>query len=374
MLPINSNDFSDDLAMKETAFTDIHRQLGGKIVEFAGFAMPVQYTGIMEEHQRVRNSVGMFDVSHMGEVEIRGKDALAFVQKITINDAGKLKEGGVQYSAMCYDDGGIVDDLLVYHMGEYFLLVINASNTAKDIAWMRQHASGDVSINDISDKTSLLAVQGPRSLDTLRRLSSVPLDGLVYYHFLRGTIAGIPAVISRTGYTGELGFELYFDAAKSTGEHVWNEVMKAGKEYQIGPAGLGARDTLRLEMGYCLYGNDIDQKTNPLEAGLGWITKPDKGIFIGQEPIRLVKKRGPSRKLVGFTAEGRLVPRHGYAIATGERQVGEITSGTFSPTLQRSIAMGYVETGSLAPGTELHVTVRETRVPLTVTPVPFLKK
>jgi aminomethyltransferase len=360
--------------MKQTAFTEIHRRLGGKMVEFAGFEMPVQYTGIVEEHQRVRNGVGVFDVSHMGEVEIHGKDALAFVQRITINDASRLKEGRVQYSAMCYENGGIVDDLLVYNMGGHYMLVINASNTAKDLEWMRRHVQGDVRITDVSDSTSLLAIQGPRSLDTLRKLTRVNLESLQYYHYVRGDVAGVAGVISRTGYTGELGFEIYFPGERASGEKVWDALMESGKPFGIGPAGLGARDTLRLEMGYCLYGHDIDQTTNPIEAGLGWITKADKGAFLGRDPIAAMVQHGPTRKLVGFTSPDRLVPRQGYAIRAGGKQVGAVTSGTFSPSLQQSIGMGYVEAGYTAPGSPLVVLVRDKEVPVTLTTLPFLKK
>lgn len=360
--------------MKSTAFTEIHRRLNGKMVEFAGFSMPVQYTGITEEHLRVRSSVGVFDVSHMGEVEIHGKDALAFVQRITINDAARLKDGRVQYSAMCYDDGGIVDDLLVYHMGTHYMLVINAANTAKDIAWMKDHVAGDMRIEDVSDATSLLAVQGPRSLDTLKKLTRVNLDALPYYHSVRGTIAGMNATISRTGYTGELGFEIYTGSDGASGEALWGAVMEAGKPFGIGPVGLGARDTLRLEMGFCLYGHDIDQTTNPIEAGLGWITKVDKGSFVGREPIVSMLQSGPRRKLVGFVSPDRLVPRQGYPIVADGQQVGVVTSGTFSPSLQQSIGMGYVETASAKPGTSLNVRVRDREVPVNVVSLPFLKK
>jgi aminomethyltransferase len=318
--------------------------------------------------------VGVFDVSHMGEVEIHGKDALAFVQRITINDASRLKEGRVQYSAMCYEHGGIVDDLLVYNMGSHYMLVINASNTVKDLEWMRANAAGDIRIVDVSDATSLLAVQGPRSLETLRKLTRVNLESLQYYHYVRGEVAGIPAVISRTGYTGELGFEIYFAGDRTLGEKAWAALMEAGKPFGIGPAGLGARDTLRLEMGYCLYGHDIDQTTNPIEAGLGWITKVDKGMFLGREPIATMVQKGSGRKLVGFTSPDRLVPRQGYAIRTAGKQVGAVTSGTFSPSLQQSIGMGYVDAGWAAPGAQLLVAVRDKEVPVTLTTLPFLKK
>lgn len=362
------------MGLKRTAFYDRHVELGGKIVEFAGFEMPVQYAGIVEEHKCVRDHVGIFDVSHMGEVEIHGTGALAFVQSITINDASKLTPGKVQYSAMCYPDGGIVDDLLVYHMGAYYMLVINAANTAKDIAWMQQHIGSDVTLVDRSDATSLLAVQGPRSLDTLKKLTDADLGSMAYYHWIHARVAGVEMVVSRTGYTGELGFELYCTADKATGERVWDAVFEAGKDYGIAPIGLGARDTLRLEMGFCLYGNDIDNTTNPLEAGLGWITKIDKGSFIGQEAIKKVKQAGLKRKLVAFAVNDKAFPRHGYPIHVGGAAVGTVTSGTFSPTLERGIGMGYVPFASSATGSTIAVMIRNRPVPATVVSLPFVKK
>jgi len=362
------------MALKRTAFYDRHVQLGGKIVEFAGYEMPVQYAGIVDEHKRVREHVGVFDVSHMGEVLIRGNDALAFIQSMTINDASKLTPGRVQYSAMCYPDGGIVDDLLVYHMGDHYMLVINAANTPKDIAWMQQHLRGDVTLTDRSDATSLLAVQGPRSLETLKQLTDADLGAMPYYHWLHARVAGVEMLVSRTGYTGELGFELYFDADRSTGERVWDAVLDAGKKHNIAPIGLGARDTLRLEMGFCLYGNDIDQTTNPLEAGLGWITKVDKGNFNGQEAIKRVKQSGLKRKLVAFTVNDKAFPRHGYPIHSGGAPVGAVTSGTFSPILERGIGLGYVPVALSAPGSTIDVMIRNRAVPATVVSLPFVKK
>jgi len=361
------------MSAKQTAFTFIHERLGGKMVEFAGFVMPVQYSGIVEEHRRVRESVGMFDVSHMGEVEIRGKDAQAFLQKITVNDVGRLAEGRVQYSAMCYPDGGIVDDLLVYHMGDRYMLVINASNTAKDIAWMRENLSGDVVLTDLSDATSLLAVQGPRALDTLQKLTRVNLQSVPYYHFTRGVLADVEMIISRTGYTGERGFELYFRSDPATGAKVWNAVMGAGKDVGILPIGLGARDTLRLEMGFCLYGNDIDQTTHPLEAGLGWITKIEKPAFNGKEVLLKAKQEGLRRRLVGFVMEDKAFPRHGYEIQVAGAVSGNVTSGTFSPILEKGIGMGYVPAAQAKPGTRIDIMIRNRPVPAQVAPLPFVK-
>lgn len=360
--------------LKRTAFYDIHRALGARIVEFEGFEMPVQYAGIIEEHRRVRESVGLFDVSHMGEVEVRGKDALAFIQRITTNDASKLSTGRVQYSAMCYDDGGMVDDLLVYQMGDRFMLVINAANTEKDIAWMKQHVAGDMQLNDLSDEFSLLAVQGPKALLALSTLTKADIGSLPYYHFLRGDLAGVDMIISRTGYTGELGFELYFPSDVATGARVWNAVMDAGAPHGIGPVGLGARDTLRLEMGYCLYGHDIDKSTNPIEAGLSWITKTEKGEFVGRAPIMKAKREGVTRKLVGFALNDRAFPRQGYPINAGGSPTGSVTSGTFSPVLDRGIGMGYVAPAQATPGTVLTVSIRNREIPAEVVQPPFIRK
>ncbi|MBP1654528.1 MAG: gcvT [Bacteroidetes bacterium] len=362
------------MALKQTPFHGAHVRSGAKLVEFAGFEMPIQYAGIVEEHKRVRNSVGVFDVSHMGEVEVRGPGALAFVQRITVNDASRLVEGRVQYSAMCYEDGGIVDDLLVYHCGDHYMLVINASNTEKDIAWMRSHATGDVTINDRSESTGLLAVQGPKSLATLQRLTDLDLGSIQYYHWKPGMIAGVKALVSRTGYTGELGFELYVGSDPAAGLALWDAVMEAGREHEIGPVGLGARDTLRLEMGFCLYGNDIDRTTNPLEAGLGWITKLEKGDFIGRQALQAVKQQGLRRKLVGFSLNDRAFPRHGYEIQAGGKRIGVVTSGTFSPVLEKGIGMGYVDAAHAASGSALDIMVRDRCVPATVVQLPFIRK
>lgn len=361
-------------SLKRTAFFDIHQKLGAKMVPFAGFNMPVQYRGIIEEHRRVRESVGVFDVSHMGEIEIRGKDALAFIQAITVNDASKLTEGRVQYSAMCYEDGGIVDDLLVYNLGDHFMFVVNASNIEKDYAWMQENLVGDVTLSNRSDALSLLAVQGPNSLAVLEKLTNIDLPAIQYYHFTRGKLADVEMIISRTGYTGELGFELYFPSDVASGEKVWNAIFNAGKKFNIGPVGLGARDTLRLEMGFCLYGNDIDQTTNPLEAGLGWITKLDKGDFRGKTEMVKAKSSGLKRKLVGFALNDKAFPRHGYDIRSNGETIGTVTSGTFSPILDKGIGMGYVPVASAKAGTSFTVAVRNKEIAATITPLPFIKK
>ena len=360
--------------MKRTAFYDIHASLGAKIVEFGGFEMPVQYSGIIDEHLAVRNKVGVFDVSHMGEFEVRGKEALAFLQKATINDVSKLSEGRAQYSAMCYEDGGIVDDLLVYHCGDHYMLVVNASNTAKDFEWLRSQATGGVELRDVSDSLSLLAVQGPKSPTTLQKLTKIDLSKMEYYHFTRGNLAGEQMIVSRTGYTGELGFELYFSSNPKTAKIVWDAIFDAGKEFGVMPVGLGARDTLRLEMGFCLYGNDIDQTTNPLEAGLGWITKLDKGDFVGKTVLTKTKQSGMQKKLAGFVIPERAVARHGYDIRKNDAKVGHVTSGTFSPSLQKGIGMGYVQPDLAKPGQVLQLDIRGRSVPATVMKLPFYQR
>ncbi len=360
--------------MKRTAFYEIHKSLGAKIVEFAGFEMPVQYSGIIAEHLTVRNRVGVFDVSHMGEFQVRGQDALQFLQNATVNDVSKLTEGKVQYSAMCYADGGIVDDLLVYNAGDHYMLVVNASNIEKDFDWLQSQRKGDVELKNVSDEFSLLAVQGPKSLETIQKLTAAPLSTIEYYHFKRGTVAGIPMIISRTGYTGELGFELYFESSPTTGKKVWDAVFAAGKEFGIGPIGLGARDTLRLEMGFCLYGNDIDQTTHPLEAGLGWITKLNKGEFVGKGPMVMAKEAGLKRRLVGLTLPQKNIARHGYAIASDGSTIGHVTSGTFSPSLQKSVALGYVDSAHAKPGSIVSVPIRGKAIDASVVTIPFLQK
>lgn len=362
--------------MKRTALYDIHRQLGAKLVEFGGYEMPVMYSGIIEEHKTVRASVGMFDVSHMGEFEISGRDALSLIQRVTTNDASKLMQGKAQYSAMCYDEGGIVDDLLVYHRGDRFMLVVNASNIAKDFEWIQSHATDlQVSVIDKSESYSLVAVQGPDSLATLQPLTQTDLSSMPYYSFLEGEIAGVSGIISRTGYTGELGFELYVDSSVSTSEKIWTAIMISGGKFGIKPIGLGARDTLRLEMGFCLYGNDIDKSTNPLEAGLGWITKLEKGEFVGRSALLEAKRRGLTRKLVGFVIDDeRAFPRHGYEIRRDGTIAGEVTSGTISPVLDRGIGMGYVDSASAVPSTPLNILVRSKEVKAHVVKIPFISK
>ena len=361
--------------MKRTAFYSIHQQLGAKLVEFAGYEMPIQYSSIHEEHRAVRSGVGVFDVSHMGEFHIRGGDSLRLVQRVTTNDASRLTDGKVQYSSMCYADGGIVDDLLVYHAGDHYMFVVNASNIQKDFDWIRSHIGDlNVQLTDQSDRTSLLAIQGPKSLATLQKLTPADLSAVPYYSFVRTKVAGIDMLVSRTGYTGELGFEIYFDSTPSFAEKVWSALMDAGREFDIKPVGLGARDTLRLEMGFCLYGNDIDKTTNPLEAGLGWITKLDKGEFVGRDALLKVKQKGIARKLVGFVVEDeKAYPRHGYEIRVDGNPGGFVTSGTVSPTLDQGIGLGYVPSASAEPGSTLRILIRNKEAKSHIVKPPFIK-
>ena len=360
---------------KRTPFYELHREHGAKIIPFAGYEMPVQYaTGIVHEHTAVRNSVGIFDVSHMGEFEVRGGGALGFVSRMTTNDPATLGPGRVQYSAMCYDNGGIVDDLLVYNLGTHYLLVVNASNLEKDFTWLKDHVTGDVELRNVSDEVALLAVQGPKSLETLQKICRQDLSGLKYYHAMEATVAGVPMTVSRTGYTGELGYELYFKADATTARRVWEAIAESGKTFGIIPVGLGARDTLRLEMGYCLYGNDIDQTTNPLEAGLGWVTKLDKSDFLGKQALLEAKARGLTRTLVGFTLADKALARHGYAIVKDGKQLGHVTSGTFSPTLKTGIGMGYVPPELARAGTRFEVDIRGKSAEATVVGLPFIAK
>ncbi len=357
---------------KKTAFYDIHQQAGGKLVPFAGYYMPIQYRGIIEEHRRVRATVGLFDVSHMGEFIVNGPNAEAFLQKITINDVSKLAIKQVQYSAMCYENGGIVDDLLIYRFPEHYLMVVNAANLDKDWEWVKGHLIDGVSLINESDDLSLLALQGPMAQKTLQKLTTFDLNSLEYYWLDEAEVAGVKMMVSRTGYTGELGYELCFPVENSV--KIWQALMTAGAEFDIEPIGLGARDTLRLEMKYCLYGNDIDATTNPLEAGLGWITKLNKGEFIARDELLKVKAAGLKRKLIGFDMPDRAFPRHGYAIYAHGARVGEVASGTFSPSLEKGIGTGYVPTELAAIGTMLEIEIRSTRMPATVCETPFYNK
>jgi len=360
--------------MKKTRFNKIHKNIGAKMVDFAGYEMPVQYSSIILEHKAVRSSVGVFDVSHMGEIFISGEKALDFVQLITVNDASKLIPGRVQYSAMCYADGGIVDDLLVYKIADdNFMLVVNAANIEKDFNWMVENDEYSVAIKNRSDDYSLLAVQGPNSKNIIQKLVEDELN-LEYYHFTQTRLAGVDMIISRTGYTGELGYELYFTGDEADAEKVWNKIFEAGKQYGIQPAGLAARDSLRLEMGFCLYGNDIDQTTNPIEAGLGWITKLKKDKFVGQEAIKKVKEEGIKRRLVAIISNERIFPRQGYEIFSDGKKIGTITSGTVSPMLDKPIALGYVDAEYKSVGTKVNIVIRNKEVPAEIVKLPFIEK
>lgn len=360
--------------MKKTTLFDVHQKLGAKIVDFAGYQMPVQYSSIIAEHKAVRNSVGVFDVSHMGEVFVRGEKALDFVQHITVNDASKLTPGKVQYSAMCYPDGGIVDDLLVYKVSDKeYLLVVNASNKDKDYNWMKENNTFGVQLDDESDEFSLLAVQGPNSQKVVQKICDAEVN-MEYYNFIKAKCAGIDMIVSRTGYTGELGYELYFKGNEADAEKVWNALFEAGKEFDIQPVGLGARDSLRLEMGYCLYGNDIDQTTNPLEAGLGWITKLKKENFIAKDVLVKVKEEGLKRKLVPIITDEKAFPRHGYDLTVNGEVVGHITSGTVSPILDKPIAMGYVKTEFANENGKVNFLIRGKEIPAVITKLPFVNK
>ena len=356
--------------LKRTPLRDVHVKAGAKMVPFGGWDMPVQYTGIIEEHRTVRRAVGLFDISHMGEFEVRGPDALGAVQRLCTNDAAALEDGQVQYAALCYPEGGIVDDLTVYRLAaDHFMLVVNASNIDKDWTWVTAQSTGRAEWRNVSEETALLAVQGPKAEGLLRRLADRDVSGLAYYRFARGAVAGVSGIISRTGYTGEDGFELYVAAGHA--ERLWSALMEAGRSDGIRPIGLGARDTLRLEMKYALYGNDIDQTTNPLEAGLGWVVKPAKGDFIGRDAIEALRARGVARKLIGFEMAERAVPRHGYRLLSAGAPVGVVTSGSFGPSVERSIGMGYVPTALAAVGSDLDVEIRGTAQPARVVKTPF---
>jgi len=359
--------------MKSTALTEKHISLGAKMVPFAGYNMPVTYEGINAEHATVRNGVGVFDVSHMGEFILKGEKALDLIQRVTSNDASKLYDGKVQYSCLPNEEGGIVDDLLVYRIDEKtYMLVVNASNIDKDWNWIQKFNSEAVEMHNISDKTSLLAVQGPKAAEALQSLTDIDLASMEYYSFTKGTFAGVEnVVVSATGYTGAGGFEIYCDNEHA--EKVWDAVFEAGKPFNIQPIGLGARDTLRLEMGFCLYGNDIDDTTSPIEAGLGWVTKFTKK-FTNSEALLAQKEAGVKRKLIGFEMIDRGIPRHDYEIVNEAGEViGKVTSGTQAPSLQKAIGMGYIEKASSKEGTEIYINIRNNKIKAKVVKFPFYK-
>jgi len=360
--------------MKNTALTHIHESLGAKMVPFAGYNMPVQYEGVNAEHETVRNGVGVFDVSHMGEFLISGPNALDLIQKVTTNDASTLVIGKAQYSCLPNENGGIVDDLIVYKIkDEQYLLVINASNIEKDWNWISSKNDVGAEMKNISDDYSLLAIQGPMAMEAMQSLTSVDLAGIKYYHFEVADFAGVEhVIISATGYTGSGGFEIY---AKNTEiEQIWKKVFEAGEAYGIKPIGLAARDTLRLEMGFCLYGNDINDTTSPLEAGLGWITKFNKD-FTNSENLKAQKEAGVLRKLVGFELTERGIPRHDYEIVDKDGNIiGIVTSGTMAPSLNKGIGLGYVTTEFSGVDSEIFIRIRKNDIPAKVVKLPFYKK
>ncbi|MBZ9650841.1 glycine cleavage system aminomethyltransferase GcvT [Psychroflexus montanilacus] len=359
--------------MKSTALNHIHHQLGAKMVPFAGYEMPVSYKGVNEEHETVRQHLGVFDVSHMGEFFVEGKQALDLIQKVTTNDASKLVDGQAQYTCMPNSTGGIVDDLIIYKFhDEKFMMVVNASNIEKDWEWINSHNSFDAKLSDLSDDYSLLAIQGPKAVEAMQSISPLDLTAIKFYHFEVGEFAGAQdVIISATGYTGSGGFEIYFK--NKDAEHIWTAVLEAGKDFGIQPIGLAARDTLRLEMGMCLYGNDIDETTSPIEAKLGWITKFTKD-FINAEALKEEKEKGPSRKLVAFEVIEKGIPRHGYDLLTTEGDnIGHVTSGTMSPSLKKAIGMGYVKTEYAKFGTEILIQIRKKQIKAVIVKPPFYK-
>ena len=359
--------------MKSTALSEKHIALGAKMVPFAGYNMPVTYEGINAEHATVRNSVGVFDVSHMGEFILKGEKALDLIQRVCSNDASKLHDGKIQYSCLPNKDGGIVDDLLVYRIDEKsYMLVVNASNIEKDWNWIQEFNTENVEMHNISDQTSLLAIQGPKAADALQSLTDVDLASMEYYTFVKGKFAGVDNVlISATGYTGAGGFEIYFE--NQYADQIWDAIFEAGQPFNIKPIGLGARDTLRLEMGFCLYGNDIDDTTSPIEAGLGWITKFTKP-FTNADALKAQKEAGITKKLVGFEMIDRGIPRHDYEIADADGNIiGKVTSGTQSPSLQKAIGMGYIAKDFTKEGTEIFIVIRNTPIKAKIVKFPFLK-
>lgn len=359
--------------MKNTALTSTHEALGAKMVPFAGYNMPVQYEGVTIEHETVRNGVGVFDVSHMGEFLIEGPNALKLIQKVSSNDAEKLSVGKAQYSCLPNDTGGIVDDLIIYRIKEEtYLLVVNASNIEKDWNWIASKNDVGAEMRDLSEDYSLLAIQGPKAVEAMQTLTSHDLSEIKFYNFIVGDFAGIEhVIISATGYTGSGGFEIY--CKNSEVKQVWDKVMEAGASFGIKPIGLAARDTLRLEMGYCLYGNDIDDTTSPIEAGLGWICKFNK-TFTNSEALEDEKRRTPERKLVGFELDERGIPRQGYDIVDSHgKTIGNVTSGTMSPSLGKGIGMGYVPAVFADVGSKINIQIRKNAVPATIVKLPFYK-
>lgn len=362
-----------DATLLRTPLHGEHAALNAKLVPFAGYEMPVQYpTGITAEHNAVRGAAGLFDVSHMGEFEVRGARALEFVQYVTTNDVSKLEVGQAQYSTLLNHDGKMLDDLLVYRYPSHYMLVVNGSNKDKDFAWVSRFAADfGVDLRDRTDEIALLALQGPKAERILARLTDAGLESIRYYRFTEGTVNGIPATISRTGYTGEDGFELYVAAEHAAA--LWRQLLRAGAQDGLLPAGLGCRDSLRLEMGYALYGNDLDEGRTPLEAGLGWVVKLDKGDFVGRDALVRQKEEGVKERLVGFVLRERGFPRHGYGVVVDGRPAGEVTSGVLSPSLGQGIGMAYVPAASAKPGTEIGIAIRDRTLAAEVVRPPFYK-
>lgn len=363
--------------MKNTPFTAKHIALGAKMAEFAGYNMPISYSGINEEHAAVREQAGVFDVSHMGEFILKGPGALDLIQRVTSNDASKIAAGKAQYSCLPNEEGGIVDDLIIYCLEENntYMLVVNASNIEKDWNWISRHNTENVDMENISDQTALLAIQGPKAVSIIQPLTEVDLSNMKYYTFEKGKFAGVDNVlISATGYTGSGGVEIYFKDEGDHAEKIWNALFEIGAAQGLKPVGLGARDTLRLEKGFCLYGNDIGDTTSPYEAGLGWITKLNKPDFTGKAALEAVKAAGVKRKLVGLEMIDRGIPRHGYALTDeAGAEIGTVTSGTQSPSLGKAIALAYVQTDFAAEGTAVFVKVRDKQLKAKVVKLPFLK-
>jgi aminomethyltransferase len=362
---------ADASTLLRTPLHGEHLRLNAKMVPFAGFEMPVQYpTGITAEHNAVRTAAGLFDVSHMGEFFVRGPQALDFVQYVTTNDASKLEVGQAQYSTMVNDQGMLIDDLLVYRFADRYMLVVNGANREKDWAWTSRHAARfDVQFTDESDDIALLALQGPRAQEILARLTDTELDAIRYYHFTEGTVDGVAGIISRTGYTGEDGFELYVPGEQAAG--LWRRLLETGAGDGLIACGLGSRDSLRLEMGMALYGNDLDEGHTPLEAGLAWVTKLDKGDFVGRDALKAQKESGVTRRLVGFRLKERGFPRPHYPVTVNGETVGEVTSGTLSPTLGEGIGMAYVPTEASKAGSEIGIVIRDRAIPAEVVKPPF---
>jgi len=356
--------------IKRTSLFNKHVALGAKIVPFAGFEMPLQYEGVIKEHNAVRTTAGVFDVSHMGEFIVKGKNSEKFLNYVTINDVSKIEVGQAQYSAMCYDDGGIIDDLLIYRYNDYYMLVVNAANIEKDYNWLNEHLLDDVTLENHSDEISLIALQGPKSREILSKISESEISDLPFYYFLEGKVAGCDVTIARTGYTGELGFEIY--GKNEDIPKVWDSLFNIGKPMGLVPAGLAARDTLRLEMKFCLYGNDIDRTTHPFEAGLGWITNVDKGDFIGREAI-IDRKANMTRRLVCVEMLDKAIPRHNYDIYINDEKIGYFTSGGQSPSLQKGIGLAYINRPYTKSGTEIEVEIRGKRKKAVIVKPPFYK-